>query len=69
MIKREEQCASAMLFDVVEVDIATGKVVQVMARDKDERNAEAVIYFAIARRGVEHSFYKAIPASSSPKES
>lgn len=49
-------------FDVIEVEIKNPHTVHVMDRDKDERNAEAFIKMAIARRGVETHFYKAVPA-------
>lgn len=48
------------LFDVVAVSLATGAT-RVIAERKTERNAEAIINMAVARRGVEEEFYKAVP--------
>ena len=53
-----------MTYDVLEVDIASGEVVGVMAQDKDERNAEAVMKMAVIRRGVEHSIYVTVPSGT-----
>lgn len=49
------------LFDVLAVDHKT-KTVRVLAVDKDQRNAEAIINMAFARRGVEEEFYVEKPA-------
>ena len=49
------------LFDVIAVNIETGEK-RVMATRLEERNAEAFIAMAVARRGVEEEFYKAVPA-------
>ncbi len=50
------------LFDVWEVVIATGERKR-MAKNLPEHEADAVIRMAIARRGVEGSFYRPEPAS------
>lgn len=49
------------LFDVVEVEIDSG-IKRTIARAQTEETAEAFIKMAVMRRGVEHHFYKAIPA-------
>ena len=41
-----------------------GTVVAVMAQDKSERNAEAIVHMAVQRRGVADSIYGAVPAGS-----
>ena len=48
------------LYDVLAVNISTGKV-RVVATDKNERNAEAVVNMAVMRRGVETDYYVAVP--------
>lgn len=50
------------LFDVIEVEIAAPHRVRVLATGKSERNAEAVINMAVARRGVEEHFFQEMPA-------
>jgi hypothetical protein len=47
-------------FDVVEVNTSTLEV-RVIARDKSEADAEAIIQMAVIRRGVEESFYTSAP--------
>ena len=54
------------LFDVIEVEIKEPHRVRVMDRNMTEANAEAYIKMAVYRRGVEHHFYKAVPAGSQP---
>lgn len=49
------------MFDVVAVSIKTGKV-RLLAQNKSERNAEAVVMMAVARRGVEEEFFTEVPA-------
>ena len=44
------------MFDVIEVNLSS-KAVRIMARDKDLRNAEAIVDMAVARRGVEEHFF------------
>jgi len=44
------------LFDVVAVNFKTGKV-RIFARNKNERNADAILMMSVARRGVEEEFY------------
>lgn len=51
-------------FDVIEVQIAPPNSVRVLAHDLDAANADAWILMAIARRGVEGSFFKVVPAGS-----
>lgn len=50
-------------FDVVAVNLQT-KRVRILATDKDERNADAIIDMAVFRRGVETEFYRGVPAGS-----
>lgn len=52
----------ADLFDVLEVQIREPNTVRLIERDKDEKNADAVIAMAVARRGVADQFYVAVPA-------
>lgn len=52
------------MFDVVEVQIKAPHTVRVIATNKSERNAEAIISMAIMRRGVEHHFFKTVPAGT-----
>ena len=49
------------MFDVVAVTIKTRKV-RLLAENKTERNAEAVVKMAVMRRGVEEEFYTEVPA-------
>ena len=49
------------LFDVVRVDLATKKVA-LMAVNKSERNAEAIVDMAVIRRGVDGCFYITVPS-------
>lgn len=49
------------LLDVIAVNIET-KSVRLMAESKTERNAEAIVDMAVARRGVEDEFYTTAPA-------
>lgn len=51
----------ANLFDVCEVNIED-RTVRLLATDKDERNAEAVVMMAVARRGCDEAFYSSAPA-------
>ena len=45
-----------MLLDVIAVNIET-KTVRLIAENKSERNAEAIIDMVVLRRGVEAEFY------------
>lgn len=47
--------------DVIEVEIAAPHRVRLMATDKTEADAEAVIKFSVMRRGVETHCYKTAP--------
>jgi trimethylamine:corrinoid methyltransferase-like protein len=47
---------TAMLYDVVAVNIKTGAE-RVLVTDTTERNAEAIIKMAVMRRGVDEEFY------------
>jgi hypothetical protein len=58
--------ASKGVFAVVAVNIATGAN-RVMATGLTEENAEAYVAMAVARRGVEVEFFKAVPHQN-PKE-
>ena len=50
------------LFDVIAVNIKTREEC-VLARDKTERNAEAIVTMAVVRRGVEEEFFTTRPAA------
>jgi hypothetical protein len=50
----------AQRFDVIAVDMKT-LAERVIAEDKTEENAEAVMKLAIMRRGVEQEFYTIRP--------
>lgn len=52
------------MFDVIEVEIAPPHRNRLMADDMTERDAEAYMKIAIARRGVEHHFYKVVPTGT-----
>jgi hypothetical protein len=47
--------------DVIEVQIKAPHTVRVIARNKDEQNAEAIIKMAVFRRGVKDAFFKTAP--------
>ena len=47
------------LFNVVAVDLETGAE-RVLAENKTERNADAIVTMAVMRRGVENEFFKAV---------
>lgn len=49
------------LLDVIEVEIKAPHHVRLIAEGKDEKNAEEIIYMAVARRGVEHHFFTTAP--------
>lgn len=49
------------MFDVIAVSIKTGKV-RLMAENKSERNADAIVMMAVARRGVDEEFFTEVPA-------
>ena len=49
------------LFDVVAVDAAK-HTVRLLESSKTEQNAEAIIRFAIIRRGLEEEFFAAVPS-------
>lgn len=49
------------LYDVVAVNIQT-RVIRLLAANKSERNAEAVVAMAVARRGVGEEFYSEVPS-------
>lgn len=48
-------------FDVIAVGIADRKV-RLIAQDKTERNADAIVMMAVSRRGVEDEFFTEVPA-------
>jgi hypothetical protein len=50
------------LYDVVAVDISTGKVAALFGEGKTLRNAEAIVNMAVMRRGVEEQFYAEVLA-------
>ena len=47
------------LFNVVAVNIKT-KQERIIAENKTERNAEAIVNMAVMRRGVEEEFFKTV---------
>jgi hypothetical protein len=51
------------LFDVVAVNIKTNKERHIET-NKTERNAEAIVNFAVIRRGCDVEFYKTVPAGT-----
>lgn len=51
------------LFDVVAVNIETGKERHIDT-NKTKRNAEAIVNFAVMRRGCDVEFYKTVPAGT-----
>jgi hypothetical protein len=51
------------LYDVVAVTIKTGKV-RFLDQGKTLKNAEAIVNFAIMRRGVDEEFYSEVPAGT-----
>ena len=50
------------LFDVIEVDIDSGKVRLMTDKPKDAKSAEAIERMAIMRRATEYNFFKTVPA-------
>ena len=52
------------LFDVVAVNMDTMLVSQILGEGKTIRNAEAIVNFAVMRRGVDEEFYAECPAGS-----
>jgi hypothetical protein len=50
------------LLDVIEVEIAAPHRVRVMAQNKHERDAEAIVAISVMRWGVETHFFKTAPA-------
>lgn len=51
------------MLDVLAIDLATHKV-RILDRNKSPENAEAIIRFVIARRGVATEFYVTAPAGT-----
>ena len=51
------------LYDVVAVSLTTEKV-RLIAEDKTERNAEAIVNMAVMRRGVEEEFFTEVRAGT-----
>ena len=49
--------------DVIAVSLDDSSV-RLMAADLSEKNAEAVIYMAVLRRGVDSEFFVAVPSGS-----
>jgi len=48
------------LFNVVAVNISTSRE-RIIAENKTECDAEAIVNMAVIRRGVEEEFFKAVP--------
>lgn len=51
------------MFDVIAVRIDTQKV-RLIAENKTERNAEAIVKMAVMRRGVDVEFFTEVPRGS-----
>lgn len=51
----------APLFDVVAVDISSGKVAALFGEKKTEAAAEGIVKMAVMRRGVDEQFYAEVP--------
>jgi hypothetical protein len=49
------------LYDVVAVNMKTNRI-RFFGRDKTLPSAEAIVYMAVARRGVDEEFYAEVPA-------
>lgn len=50
------------MFDVLEVKVADGYPVRVIATNKDEKNAEAIVSMAVHRRGIDGQFFTIVEA-------
>ncbi len=50
-----------MMYDVVEVDLNTGKI-RLMSENKDESSAEAIERMATMRRSTDDNFFTTVPA-------
>jgi len=50
---------SETLFDVLEIDMKTN-LVEIMAENKTERNAEAIEKMAVMRRGCEKAYFASV---------
>jgi hypothetical protein len=55
------------MFDIYAVAIKAPHEVRLMDSGLTADNAEAVINFAVMRRGVEDEFYKRVPAGTKPE--
>ena len=51
------------MYDVIEVKLGTNRV-SVMATNKTEANAEAVVNMAVMRRGLDGQFYTTVPSGT-----
>ncbi len=51
------------MFDIIAVSLATN-VVRIIAENKTERNAEAIVNMAVMRRGTSEEFFTEVPAGS-----
>lgn len=49
-------------YDVIEIDLVTGKVALMTDQPKGRRNADAVMRFAMLRRAREGTFYEIVDA-------
>ena len=54
--------SAAGTVDVIEVEICSPHRIRIMARQKSERDAEAFISMAVARRGTEEHFFRTAPS-------
>lgn len=49
-------------FDVIEIGLDKPYRVRVIAEDKSEQNAEAIVNMAVVRRGCDNQFFATVPA-------
>lgn len=51
------------LFDVLAVNISTGTK-RIIAVEKTDRDADAIVSMAVMRRGVEEEYFESVPSGS-----
>lgn len=56
-------------YDVIEVSLTPPHPERLIQADLSADDAEAVVKMAVARRGVENSIFKAVPASNTYRSS
>jgi hypothetical protein len=52
-----EQHGKISMYDVIEIQTAAPHSVRVLAINKDQKNAEAIVALSIIRRGLDGKFY------------